>query len=170
MPEDEEHKMPEGLRLSREKGGKLYAFGVSKKHLERAALTLNIPLRLVNHPSDADFVLTLESHLRKHSNLRNLAQRGDKPVFTIRSNTYAQVERLLRLVFGISRTPEEELAIKEAESAARIVLQEKRPVELTPVGPHLRKLQHQIAERYHLPSESIGREPRRRVVIYPNED
>ncbi|MCX7642226.1 MAG: AAA family ATPase [Armatimonadetes bacterium] len=168
--EDEEQKLPKVPQLSREKGGKLYAFGVSKKHLERAALTLNISLRLVNHPSDADFVLTLESHLRKHSNLRNLAQRGDKPVFTIRSNTYAQVERLLRLVFGISRTPEEELAIKEAEAAARIVLEEKRPVELTPVGPHLRKLQHQIAERFRLPSESIGREPRRRVVIYPNED
>ncbi|MFN4180188.1 MAG: R3H domain-containing nucleic acid-binding protein [Armatimonadota bacterium] len=167
---EEEHKLSEEFRLSRERGGKLYAFGVSRKHLERAALTLNIPLRLVNHPSDADFVLTLESHLRKHSHLRNLAQKGDKHVFTIRSNTYAQVERLLRLIFGISRTPEEELAIKEAEAAARIVLQEKRPVELTPVGPNLRKLQHQVAERFHLPSESIGREPRRRVVIYPNDE
>lgn len=169
-PPEEEKGLPDALRLSREKGGKIYAFGISRKHLERAALILNIPLRLVNHPSDADFVLTLESHLRKHSNLRNLAQKGEKPVFTIRSNTYAQVERLLRLVFGISRTPEEELAIREAEAAARIVLQEKRPVELTPVGPHLRKLQHQIAEQFHLPSESVGREPRRRVVIYPNED
>jgi len=169
VPEGEPQSLTE-LRLSRERGGKVYAFGVSRKHLERAALTLNIPIRLVSHPSEADFVLTLESHLRKQSNLRNLAQRGDKPVFTIRSNTYAQVERLLRLVFGISRTPEEELAIREAEAAARIVLEEKRPVELTPVGPHLRKLQHQIAERFHLPSESIGREPRRRVVIYPNDD
>ncbi len=166
----EEDKLPAEIRLSRERGGKIYAFGVSRKHLERSALTLNIPLRLVNYPGEADFVLTLESHLRKHSNLKNLAQKGDRPVFTIRSNTYAQVERLLRLIFGISRTPEEELAIKEAEAAARIVLQEKRPVELTPVGPNLRKLQHQIAERFHLPSESIGREPRRRVVIYPNDE
>ncbi|MGQ9462109.1 MAG: R3H domain-containing nucleic acid-binding protein [Candidatus Fervidibacter sp.] len=158
------------LKLSRKAGGKLYIFGISRKHLERAAMTLNIPLKLVTHPSDADFVLTLESHLRKHSNLRNLAQRGDKPIFALRSNTYAQVERTLRLIFGISRTPEEELAIKEAEAAALIVMQEKRPVELTPVGPHLRKLQHQVAERYRLPSESVGREPRRRVVIYPNAD
>ncbi|MCS7263743.1 MAG: AAA family ATPase [Armatimonadetes bacterium] len=167
---DEEDKSPERFLLSRERGGKIYAFGISRKHLERAAVTLNVPLRLVNHPSDADFVLTLESHLRKHSSLRNLAQGGDKPLFTIKSNTYVQIERLLRLIFGISRTPEEEVAIKEAEVAAKIVLQEKRPVELKPVGPHLRKLQHQIAERFHLPSESIGREPRRRVVIYPNED
>lgn len=158
------------LKLSRKTGGKLYIFGISRKHLERAAMTLNIPLKLVTHPSDADFVLTLESHLRKHSNLRNLAQRGDKPIFALRSNTYAQVERILRLIFGISRTPEEELAIKEAEAAALIVMQEKRPVELTPVGPHLRKLQHQVAERYRLSSESVGREPRRRVVIYPNTD
>ncbi|MFW6388494.1 MAG: R3H domain-containing nucleic acid-binding protein, partial [Desulfohalobiaceae bacterium] len=32
---------------------------------------------------------------------------------------------------------------------------------------YLRSLQHQIAQRYGLFSESKGREPRRRVVIYP---
>jgi hypothetical protein len=139
--------------------------------LERASILLGIPLKLVNSPNDSDFILTLESHLRKgHGNLRAIAERGQKPIFAIRSNTYTQVERILRLIFGISRTPEEELAIREAEAAVRIVLEEHRPVELTPVGPHLRKLQHQVAERYHLPSESIGREPRRRVVIYPNTD
>ncbi len=167
QPERDEQ---EGFHLSRERGGRVYAFGVSRKHLERAVLTLNIPLRLVSHPSEADFVLTLETHLRKHSHLRSLAQSGDKPVFAIRSNSYAQVERLLRLVFGISRTPEEERAVREAEAAVQLVLQEKRPVELPPAAPHLRKLQHQVAERYRLPSESIGREPRRRVVIYPNSD
>ncbi|GBC99773.1 hypothetical protein HRbin17_02304 [bacterium HR17] len=157
--------------LSREKGGRVYAYGVSRKHLERATILLGIPLRLVNSPNDADVILTLESHLRKgHGNLRAVAERGQKPVFALRSNTYAQVERTLRLIFGISRTPEEELAIREAESAVQTVLEERRPVELTPVGPHLRKLQHQVAERYRLPSESIGREPRRRVVIYPNSD
>ncbi len=166
QPEGESEE--EAFRLSRQKGGRLYAFGVSRKHLERAALTLNIPLRLVSHPNDADFVLTLESHLRKHSQLRSLAQSGTKPVFAIRSNSYAQVERLLRLIFGIGRTPEEELAIREAEAAVQIVLKEHRPVELTPVGPHLRRLQHQVAEKHHLPSESVGREPNRRVIIYPN--
>ncbi|MCS7266254.1 MAG: AAA family ATPase [Armatimonadetes bacterium] len=166
----DERKQDIRSTLSREKGGKVYAFGISRKHLERAAITLNIPLRLVNHSSEADFVLTLESHLRKQSNLRNLAQKGEKPLFAVRSNTYAQVERLLRLIFGISRTPEEELAIREAENAAQIVLQEGRPFELKPVGPHLRKLQHQVAERFQLPSQSIGREPNRRVVIYPNND
>lgn len=169
-PQDESAEKPTAL-LSREKGGRVYAYGVSRKHLERASILLGIPLKLVNSPNDSDFILTLESHLRKgHGNLRAIAERGKKPVFAIRSNTYTQVERVLRLIFGISRTPEEELAIREAEAAARIVLEEHRPVELTPVGPHLRKLQHQVAERYHLPSESIGREPRRRVVIYPNTD
>jgi len=169
-PCEESVKEPTPL-LSREKGGRLYAYGVSRKHLERATILLGIPLRLVNSPNDADVILTLESHLRKgHGNLRAIAERGQKPIFALRSNTYAQVERTLRLIFGISRTPEEELAIREAESAVQIVLEEHRPVELTPVGPHLRKLQHQVAERYHLPSESIGREPRRRVVIYPNNE
>jgi stage III sporulation protein SpoIIIAA/intein/homing endonuclease len=169
-PQDESAGTPTAL-LSRERGGRVYAYGVSRKHLERASILLGIPLKLVNSPNDSDFILTLESHLRKgHGNLRAIAERGQKPVFAIRSNTYTQVERILRLIFGISRTPEEELAIREAEAAVQIVLEERRPVELTPVGPNLRKLQHQVAERYHLPSESIGREPRRRVVIYPNTD
>jgi hypothetical protein len=169
-PQDESAETPTAL-LSRERGGRVYAYGVSRKHLERASILLGIPLKLVNSPNDSDFILTLESHLRKgHGNLRAIAERGQKPVFAIRSNTYTQVERILRLIFGISRTPEEELAIREAEAAVQIVLEERRPVELTPVGPNLRKLQHQVAERYHLPSESIGREPRRRVVIYPNTD
>lgn len=169
-PHDEQVKATTPL-LSREKGGRVYAYGISRKHLERATIVLGLPLRLVTTPHEADFILTLESHLRKgHGNLRAIAERDQKPLFALRSNTYTQVERTLRLVFGISRTPEEELAIREAESAVQIVLEENRPVELKPVGPHLRKLQHQVAERYHLPSESIGREPRRRVVIYPNSD
>lgn len=170
-PEDGREPIPTGLSLSREQGGRLYAYGISRKHLERAAITLGVPLRLVNHPNDADFVLTLESHLRKgHGTLRAIAERGQKPVFAARSNTYAQVERLLRLIFGISRTPQEDLAIRDAETAVQTVLKEKRPVELSPVGPTLRKLQHQVAERYHLPSKSIGREPHRRVIIHPNNE
>jgi predicted RNA-binding protein Jag len=40
-------------------------------------------------------------------------------------------------------------------------------VELSPQNNYLRRLQHQIIERYGLASESKGDEPYRRVVIYP---
>jgi predicted RNA-binding protein Jag len=39
-------------------------------------------------------------------------------------------------------------------------------VELTPQSSFVRRLQHQLAERYNLTSESRGKEPNRRVKIY----
>jgi predicted RNA-binding protein Jag len=39
-------------------------------------------------------------------------------------------------------------------------------VALTPQGSYVRKLQHQLADRYNLGSRSKGREPNRRVEIY----
>jgi predicted RNA-binding protein Jag len=41
------------------------------------------------------------------------------------------------------------------------------PVELAPQNARIRKLQHQIIERYNFRSESIGEEPYRRVRILP---
>ena len=41
------------------------------------------------------------------------------------------------------------------------------PSSSRPQNNHLRRLQHQIVERYGLTSESKGEEPYRRVVIYP---
>jgi predicted RNA-binding protein Jag len=42
-----------------------------------------------------------------------------------------------------------------------------KPVELAPQGNYLRRLQHQLVERFGLVSESRGEEPYRRVVIFP---
>jgi predicted RNA-binding protein Jag len=40
-------------------------------------------------------------------------------------------------------------------------------VELSPQNAYIRRLQHQLVQRYGLSSESKGEEPFRRVVIYP---
>jgi predicted RNA-binding protein Jag len=57
--------------------------------------------------------------------------------------------------------------MREAEVAIREVLEQSQPVELTPQNNYLRRMQHQLAERYGLTTESKGAEPYRRVVIYP---
>ena len=54
-----------------------------------------------------------------------------------------------------------------AEAAISQVFKHGHPVELSPQGNYVRRLQHQLAERYGLPTESKGVEPYRRVVIYP---
>jgi hypothetical protein len=40
-------------------------------------------------------------------------------------------------------------------------------VELSPQRAYIRRLQHEIAQRYNLSSRSLGREPERRVRILP---
>ena len=90
------------------------------------------------------------------------------PLYTVRHNTVTQMEQTLRLVFDRSdRRSSDASAMREAEVAIREVLDQSQPVELTPQNNYLRRLQHQLAERYGLTTESKGMEPHRRVVIYP---
>jgi predicted RNA-binding protein Jag len=57
--------------------------------------------------------------------------------------------------------------MQEAEDAISHVLSRSEAVELAPQNAYIRRLQHQLAERYNLASRSEGREPYRRVKIFP---
>ena len=57
-------------------------------------------------------------------------------------------------------------ALEETEEAVMQVIEGGPSVELTPQSSYIRRLQHQLAERYNLGSASMGREPQRRVVIF----
>jgi hypothetical protein len=60
-----------------------------------------------------------------------------------------------------------ELALQETRVAIEQVLQSKAPVELAPKRSYVRRLQHELAERYRLNSVSIGDEPNRRLKLLP---
>jgi hypothetical protein len=59
-------------------------------------------------------------------------------------------------------------AMREAEEAIGQVMAGDGPVELSPQNAYIRRLQHQMAQRYNLTSRSRGREPLRRVRILPS--
>jgi predicted RNA-binding protein Jag len=60
--------------------------------------------------------------------------------------------------------------MQEAEDAITNVLNHGDPsIELTPQNAYIRRLQHQLAQRYNLVSRSAGREPYRRVRIYRDD-
>jgi predicted RNA-binding protein Jag len=54
-------------------------------------------------------------------------------------------------------------ALEEAETAALGIAQGESSVELSPQNSYIRRLQHQLAQRYNVTSRSMGREPNRRV-------
>jgi hypothetical protein len=73
----------------------------------------------------------------------------------------------LASVFALEVDPRE-AALRETEQAIGLVLKQQEPVELAPQNAYIRRLQHQMAERANLVSRSRGREPYRRVRLYPD--
>lgn len=57
-------------------------------------------------------------------------------------------------------------AIAEAEEAIEHVLHGSPPIALTPQDPRVRRIQHELAERYNVGSRSRGKEPQRRVEVF----
>ncbi|HEX6903716.1 MAG TPA: R3H domain-containing nucleic acid-binding protein [Thermoanaerobaculia bacterium] len=164
--DDEEPLLPP--KALRGKPLRIFPYAVSKAKLERALRKFRVSAYLVDDLDDADMVVTIKSQERRQPRrLRDAHARG-VPFYVVRSNTIVQMENFLRAVFKVDEAhPGDEEALQEVEAAIDEVLDQGHPVELPPRNNHLRRLQHQIIERYGLTSESKGEEPYRRVVIYP---
>ena len=169
---------------------RLYPFGVSRNRLEQAIAHLRVPATIVRDQREADLVVTLKNYYRrKPQPLREAEARGT-PVYVLRANTAGQMENVLAGLFPSAaaiagRSPSVAAppgaaagdasgavddpiarAMEEAEEAISAVIDGAAPVALTPQGAYIRRLQHQLADRYNLGSRSRGREPNRRVEIY----
>ncbi len=144
---------------------KIFPYGVSRNRLERAIRELRVPAYITKDSNDADAVVALKAHYRKEpAKLQEIGSR-QLPTYVVRSNTYAQIANVLREIFNLDVGNEEEMALHVAEEAIERLLENGEPQELPPATSFLRRLQHQLAEKYHLLSESIGTEPYRRVRI-----
>jgi hypothetical protein len=148
---------------------RIFPFAVSRAKLDRAIKDLQVPARLVAHVNEADVLLTVKSQERRQPQRIRDALADGVRMEVVKNNTVKQMESFLRREFGIGDFPEEhEVALREVEDALDEVLEAGHPVELSPQEPYVRRLQHEVVERAGLVSESKGREPLRRVVIYPS--
>jgi len=146
---------------------RIYPFGINRSRLEQAVSHLELPVKLTSDVRDANLLMTSKSHYhRKPQPIRD-AEAAGIPIYVLKNNKASHMERSLVNIFDME-TPEEPrgLAIKEAEEAIAQVMEGQKAVELSPRNSYLRMLQHQLAERYNLSSQSTGREPRRRVRIF----
>lgn len=155
-------------KVVRGKTVRIFPYAVSKAKLERALRKFRVSAYLVDDLEDADMVVTLKAQERRQPRrLRDAHARGI-PFYVVRSNTITQMENFLRSIFGADEAlAGDEEALREVEDGIDEALDQGHPVELSPQNNHLRRLQHQVIERYGLTSESKGEEPYRRVVIYP---
>ena len=152
---------------------RIYPFGISRSRLSRAAKHLGIDIVPARTWQECDAVLMLsgDEGLPATNSMLREARDLKLPIIGVGGNTYAQIVARLNDLYNNAGAEGEatprELAIREAKEAAQRVMENAEAVELRPQMKSLRRLQHQIAERYHLKSFSIGRDPRRRVKVAP---
>jgi hypothetical protein len=146
---------------------RVFPHGISRKRLEQAIRELQLPVIVARDVDEADVVMTLRSEYRqKTPALREAEDRG-LPVYVLKSNTILQMQASLTSVFSMAVDPRE-AALRETEDAIGMVIKTEAPIELSPQNAYIRRLQHQMAERANLVSRSRGREPYRRVRLYPD--
>lgn len=177
LPEDESEFLPVAtpneVPIDVARVRRVYPFGVSRSRLARAIKHLGLPLTIARNWNESDAVLLLagEDGVPANGTMLREARELNLPFIGVRGNTYGQILACLHDLFSGQAVDEKQspkdLALQEARNAAQRVMAQAEPVELRPQGKQMRRLQHQIAERFHLRSYSVGREPNRRVRFLP---
>lgn len=161
---------------------KLYPFGISRSKLEQAARNIGVNVELVDDLEIAEAVITLRSYLRRKPQALRDAEEMNLPMYVIKTNAVFQMEQVLgQFRPEVARSwsgnasgagggfakPGLSDIFRDTEEAIAKVIDEGRSIELDPANSYVRRVQHQIAERYNLESRSSGKEPQRRVKILP---
>lgn len=157
---------------------KVYPYAVSKGLLERVVKTLQLPVEVVKSIDEADAILALRSYARAGAKIFSLAEAQSVPVYVVKSNNLPQIQKALREALHLEESSigsvdiegdidETEIALEEARQAISRVMDRLEPTELTPRKAYIRRLQHQLVERFNLSSRSVGDEPQRRLRILP---
>jgi hypothetical protein len=141
--------------------------GISRKRLESAVRDLGLPVQIAHDVDEADVVMTIKNEYKQKTPLLRDAEERAMPIYVLKSNTIPQMQASLTSIFSLEIDPRE-AAMRETEDAIDVVLSSSEPVELSPQNAYIRRLQHQMAERANLVSRSRGREPYRRVRLYPD--
>ena len=141
--------------------------GISRKRLEQAIRDLQLPVVIAREVDEADVVMTLKNEYKQKTPMLREAEERALPIYVLKSNTVPQMQSSLTSIFSLEIDPRE-AAMRETEEAIDMVLNSSEAIELSPQNAYIRRLQHQMAERANLVSRSRGREPYRRVRLYPD--
>ncbi len=148
----------------------LFPYGVSRNKIERAVHNLGVSASIARKWDEADVVLTLKSLERKESEKLKSIAAENVPIYSIKTNTTAQIMNALKDIFALPSIDAEEIALREASEAIYKVLLDSKPIELTPQTSYVRRMQHQLAEQHRVMSRSTGMEPNRRVLFFRSND
>jgi len=146
----------------------VYPYGIGQQRLQQVAKGLKVPLQVVDDLADAEAVFTLKNYYRKQPHNISEAERKGIPIYVLRSNTVTQMESCLADIFGIPQGLDPlAVAAEETQRAIEKILSGARSAELSPQNAYVRRYEHEMARQANLYSRSRGKEPNRRVRLYP---
>ncbi len=146
---------------------RLYPFGINRAKLEQAAREMQLEVSIALDLSEANLLLTSKNYYRRKPQPVRDAEAAGLPVYVLKSNTLGEIKQFLDSMYADEgKANALRAALREAEEAIAKVMNEKESVQLSPQNSYIRRLQHLMAERLHLASRSLGKEPQRRVEIF----
>ncbi|MCP4051119.1 MAG: single-stranded DNA-binding protein [bacterium] len=147
----------------------IFPFGINQDRISMAIEVLAAPAVVAQNISEADIILTIQSHVKTKSKIHKILQGRQVSVHVIKRNSTAQIEKFLRDFFNLSATEDdkEQEAVQEIKQVCKKVLDEGRTMEAAPRNSYFRRLQHRVVDKSGLNSLSTGEEPNRRVRVYP---
>ncbi|MBX5480476.1 MAG: AAA family ATPase [Myxococcaceae bacterium] len=149
---------------------RVHIYGVGRQVIDRVMRTLGADIRIVARPENAEELFVLRSRSGE-PRIRRLLERPGAKVHYLKRASASELRKALRNAFvsGVSGADEAEAreALEEAELAIHRALNEGVSIPLSPRPPRLRRLQHQLVERFHLQTMSVGSGDERHLVIYP---
>ncbi len=168
MPEISEEEVAKAIKQKEDDRVKIYPFGINNSMLEKCIDALFVDAEVVDSPEEANLVLSIRSKAVQGSKILKVAKEHDLPVHVIKNKTPSQINRFLRGYFKIvDGDSHEDLASDEVEKAIKQAEYTGKPVDLAPQNSYIRRLQHQLIERYGLKAQSFGSEPNRKIRVFP---
>jgi len=175
MPVAPTGKTTGGKQAGKEiKPPRFFLFGVNRGRVEQVAKEMQLSLAMVDSLSEANLFVTSKKYYRQKPQKVKDAEAANLPIYVLKSNTPPQIRQLLNAIYPVE-APTVEIparespfkhALDEATEAVEQVKSGAETVELSPQSAYIRRLQHLIAERNALLSQSTGKDPNRRVRIY----
>ncbi|MCL4534535.1 MAG: AAA family ATPase [Bacteroidetes bacterium] len=144
----------------------VYAYGLSQSNLEQAIQEMQLPVKVTHDLQEAGAVLTLRTYHRKKPLPIRDAEALGIPVYVLKNGSVPQIGQGLASLYDLDVHPDPvAAAMEETQDAISRVLSQDDHVDLSPQNAYIRRLQHEMAERYHLTSRSRGREPYRHIRL-----
>jgi len=171
--EADKKKAVGGRRGEKEvKASRLYLFGINRARLAQMAKEMNLDVDITDNMHDAGVFVTSKNYYRRKTQKVRDAESANMPIYVLRSNTPPHMRQLLGTIYhlaGADKSDSFRNALGEAEAAVAQVSGGEEVVELSPQSSYIRRLQHLIAQRSELSSQSLGKDPNRRVRIYKEQ-